>query len=44
MLVDRYAPSDDLTACRLVTKAIAMCRGIGMPKHMEMAEAMLREV
>ena len=29
---------------QLLTEAIAMYRQIGMPKHVEMAEALLREV
>jgi hypothetical protein len=44
MLVDRDAPGDRDKAWRLLTEAIAMYRQIGMPKHVEMAEAMLGEV
>ena len=44
MLVDRDAPGDRDKAFRLLTEAIAMYRQIGMPKHLEMAEALLREV
>ena len=51
MLLDRAqtgarpgdAPGDRETARRLLTEAIEMYRGIGMPKHVEMAEALLRE-
>ena len=31
-------------ACRLLTEAVAMYTKIGMPKHIEMVEAMLGEV
>jgi hypothetical protein len=44
MLIDRDAPGDRDKARQLLTEAIAMYRQIGMPKHVEMAEAMLREV
>jgi hypothetical protein len=52
MLIDRDAPSDPSTgsgsdrdkARELLTEAIAMYRRIGMPKHLEMAEAMLGEL
>jgi len=44
MLLDRNAPSDRETARRLLTEAIEMYRKIGMPKHIQMAETMLREV
>jgi class 3 adenylate cyclase/tetratricopeptide (TPR) repeat protein len=43
MLIDRNAPGDRDKAWRLLTEAIAMYRKIGMPKHVEMAEALLRE-
>jgi tetratricopeptide (TPR) repeat protein len=43
MLLDRSAPGDRETARKLLTEAIEMYRRIGMPKHVEMAEAMLRE-
>ena len=43
MLLDRDAPGDRDKAFRLLTEAIAMYRQIGMPKHVEMAEALLRE-
>ncbi len=44
MLIDRDAPGDRDKARALLTEAIAMYRKIGMPKHVEMAEAMLREL
>ena len=44
MLIDRDAPGDRDKAFRLLTEAIAMYSEIGMPKHVEMAEAMLGEV
>ena len=44
MLIDRNAPGDRDKAWRLLTEAIAMYRRIGMPKHVEMAEALLGEV
>jgi len=44
MLIDRDGPGDRDKARELLTEAIAMYRGIGMPKHVEMAETMLREV
>jgi tetratricopeptide (TPR) repeat protein len=52
MLIDRNAPGDPSTgsgrdrdkARELLTEAIAMYRRIGMPKHIEMAEALLSEV
>jgi tetratricopeptide (TPR) repeat protein len=44
MLIDRNAPGDRDKAFRLLTEAIAMYRRIGMPKHVEMAEALLEEV
>jgi class 3 adenylate cyclase/tetratricopeptide (TPR) repeat protein len=43
MLLDRDAPGDRDKARELLTEAIAMYRKIGMPKHIEMAEALLRE-
>ena len=43
MLIDRDAPGDRDKARELLTEVIAMYRKIGMPKHVEMAEAMLRE-
>ncbi len=43
MLIDRDAHGDRDKAFRLLTEAIAMYREIGMPKHVEMAEAMLGE-
>jgi class 3 adenylate cyclase/tetratricopeptide (TPR) repeat protein len=42
MLIDRDAPGDRDKARELLTEAIAMYRRIGMPKHIEMAEALLR--
>ncbi len=44
MLIDRDGPGDRDKARQLLTEAIAMYRQIGMPKHVEMAEAMLGEV
>ena len=44
MLLDRDAPGDREKARELLTEAIAMYRGIGMPRHVEMAEALLGEV
>jgi hypothetical protein len=44
MLIDRDAPSDRDKARELPTEAIAMYRRIGMPKHIEMAEALLGEM
>jgi tetratricopeptide (TPR) repeat protein len=44
MLIDRDGPGDRDKAFRLLTEAIAMYRKIGMPKHVEMAEALLGEV
>jgi tetratricopeptide (TPR) repeat protein len=42
MLMDRNGPGDREKARELLTEAIAMYRQIGMPKHVEMAEALLR--
>jgi len=44
MLIDRDGPGDREKARELLTEAIAMYRRIGMPKHVEMAEALLGEV
>jgi tetratricopeptide (TPR) repeat protein len=44
MLIDRAGPGDRDKAFRLLTEAIVMYRRIGMPKHVEMAEALLEEV
>ena len=44
MLLDRNAPGDRETARQLLSEAIEMYRRIGMPKHVEMAETMVREV
>ena len=41
MLVDRSSPGDRDKARRLLTEAIAMYSQIGMPKHQEMAQALL---
>jgi len=41
MLIDRDAPGDRGKARELLTEALAMYRRIGMPKHVEMAEALL---
>ncbi|MEE8550188.1 MAG: AAA family ATPase [Gemmatimonadota bacterium] len=43
MLIDRDGPGDRDKARELLTEAVAMYRKIGMPKHLEMAEAMLSE-
>lgn len=43
MLIDRDGPGDRDKAFRLLTEAVAMYRRIGMPKHVEMAEALLSE-
>src|SRR5207237_1760077 len=44
MLLDRNAPGDREKARGLLTEAIEMYGRLGMPKHVEMAEALLREV
>ena len=44
VLIDRDAPGDRDKARQLLTEAIAMYRQIGMPKHLEMANALLRQV
>jgi len=44
MLLDRNRPGDREKARELLTEAIAMYRQIGMPKHVGMAEALLREM
>jgi len=44
MLIDRDGPGDREKSRELLTEAIAMYRKIGMPKHIEMAEALLGEV
>jgi class 3 adenylate cyclase/tetratricopeptide (TPR) repeat protein len=44
MLIDRDAPGDRDKARELLTEAVAMYRRIGMPKHVEMAQALLSEV
>ncbi len=44
MLLDRDGPGDRDKAHELLTEAIAMYHQIGMPKHIEMAEAMLTEL
>jgi class 3 adenylate cyclase/tetratricopeptide (TPR) repeat protein len=41
MLLDRERPGDREKARELLTEAIAMYRRIGMPKHIEIAEALL---
>jgi tetratricopeptide (TPR) repeat protein len=41
MLLDRNAPGDREKARQLLNEAIEMYRRIGMPKHIEMSEAML---
>jgi class 3 adenylate cyclase/tetratricopeptide (TPR) repeat protein len=42
MLIDRNAPGDREKARQLLTEAIAMYRQIGVAKHVEMAETLLR--
>lgn len=44
ILIDRHAPSDHEKARQLLTKVVSMHRQIGMPKHVEMAEDLPREV
>jgi len=44
MLLDRDGSGDRDKAFRLVTEALAIYREIGMPKHTEMAEALLGQV
>ena len=44
MLIDRDNTGDRPKARELLTEAVAMYRQIGMPRHLEMAEAMLGEV
>ena len=44
MLIERDAPGDRDKAFRLLTEAIAVYRELGMPKHVEMAEALLSEL
>jgi hypothetical protein len=39
--IDLHVPGDRDKARELLTQATAMRRQIGMPKHMEMAEALL---
>ncbi len=43
MLLNRDEPGDRERARELLNEAIAMYREIGMPKHLEIAEAMLAE-
>ena len=42
-MVDRDGPGDRDKARELLTEALAKYKKIGMPKHVEMAEAMLAE-
>ena len=44
MLIDRDGPGDRDKARRLLTGAIATYRRIGMPKNVELAEALLGEL
>jgi hypothetical protein len=44
ILIDRDSPGDRDKAHGLLNEAIVSYHKIGMPKHMEMAEAMLGEV
>lgn len=41
MLLDRAAPGDRERASQLLTEAIALYRDFGMPRHLELAEALL---
>jgi class 3 adenylate cyclase/tetratricopeptide (TPR) repeat protein len=43
MLLDRDGPGDREKARDMLTEAVEMYRSLGMPKHVEMAEAMLGE-
>ena len=42
MLIDRDGPGDREKARQLLTEAIAMYHQLGMPKHVEMAETLVR--
>ena len=44
MLLDRDDPGDRDKAFRLLTEAVTMYQEIGMPKHLEMAQAMLGDL
>jgi tetratricopeptide (TPR) repeat protein len=44
MLIERNASGDKETARTLLTEAIAMYQKIGMPKHIEMAEELLKKL
>jgi len=44
MLIDRNGPGDREKARELLTEAVAMYRRIGMPKHVEMADALLSQL
>ena len=44
MLIDRNGPGDRDKAQTLLGEAVEMYRTIGMPKHLEMAERMLKEL
>jgi len=44
ILIDRDGPGDREKARQFLTEAIAIYRRIGMPKHVEMAQALLGEV
>jgi hypothetical protein len=44
MLIDRDGPGDREKARALLDEAIAIYRRLGMPKHEELAAAMLREL
>jgi len=44
MLIDRDGPGDGEKARELLTEAVSMYRRIGMPKHVEMAEALLSQL
>jgi len=43
MLIERDAPGDRDKARELLNEAIPMYRRLGMPKHVEMAEALLKQ-
>ena len=43
MLLERNAPGDPEKARQLITEALEMYRRIGMPKHVELADALLAQ-
>jgi len=42
VLIERNNPGDEEKAKELLTEATATYRELGMPKHLEMAEALLQ--